>query len=107
MSYSTAKQKRQIDPYLTQKVLSAGPEQLISYIYDVAIRGCNQKDRYRVNRAISELVSALDFDHREAALPFFNVYRHITFLNRQGRFDEAKTMLIDLKRSWNQAMNIS
>ena len=107
MYQATAKSKNQKNPYLSQKILSASPNELISYIYDAAIRGCVQNDRYRVNRAISELISALDFEQSQAAMPFFNVYRHITFLNRQGRFDEAKSILVELKNTWNRAMNIS
>ena len=31
---------KKIDPYLQQKVMSASPAQLVSYIYDIGISAC-------------------------------------------------------------------
>ncbi|SVD41376.1 uncharacterized protein METZ01_LOCUS394230, partial [marine metagenome] len=44
------KQMKQ-DIYLEQKVLSASPEQLISYIYDAAIAGCIKRDFQKTSSA--------------------------------------------------------
>ena len=33
------------DPYLTQKIMSASPEQLVAYMYDAVILGCKKEDQ--------------------------------------------------------------
>ena len=38
-------QSSTMDPYLRQKVLSASPQQLIVYLYDLGIASCNNKNK--------------------------------------------------------------
>ena len=53
---STAKK---IDPYLQQKVMSASPTQLVSYVYDIGMSACINKDKIKLNKVLSHLKETL------------------------------------------------
>ncbi len=99
--------RSKVDPYLSQKILTASPEQLISYIFDVGIASCARKDREKACKAVQELIHALNFDYREMATNFFQMYRYILNTIQKGNFDEAYELLNDLKKTWTSAMKVS
>lgn len=94
------------NPYLVQKVMSASPEQLIAYIYDAGIAACIQKDRDKALRAIQILIHSLNFDHEDAAIAFYNVYRYMNYSVSSGKFTEAKRYFETLKSTWAQGMKV-
>ena len=96
----------QKNPYLVQKVMSASPEQLISYVYDAGIKACALENRSDGLRAVQVLINALDFDKQEMSVAFYNVYRYINYTISQGNFAEAKKNLEDLKSTWTKAMKV-
>lgn len=100
-------QAQQVNPYLMQKIMSASPEQLISYILDAGITACAKKDYSNASKAVQALINALNFDYKEISLTFFNVYRYINRLIQKGQFDEAKEMLADIRKTWSTAMKTS
>ncbi len=104
--YNMQGNKPGVDPYLKQKIMSASPEQLISYIYDVAISSCRREDEIKSTRAINELINALNFDQKEIATRFFQLYRYILNLISKRKFDEAATMLSELRTAWAEAMKV-
>ena len=95
------------DPYLQQKIHTASPEQLITYLLDMAISACNQEDKFKANRVVSELIISLDPQYPEVVTPFYHVYQHINYLIRGRRFENARVLLVDLKETWNSAFKIS
>lgn len=99
--------QKKSDPYLVQKIMSASPDQLISYIYDSAIVACSKKDSIKAGQAVRELMKSLNFNYKESALVFYNVYRYINSRILKGKYDEAKVMLIDLKKTWQNSMKVS
>ncbi|HQU72908.1 MAG TPA: hypothetical protein PKV71_11005 [Calditrichia bacterium] len=101
------KQRRQIDPYQLQRIMSADKHQLTAYVLEVAIVGCNKRDRVKINRAIAELTSSLNFEYRDQAVVFYRVYRILNQLISRGKFDEAKSILVDLHQTWKKAFNLS
>lgn len=94
------------DPYLVQKVMSASPEQLISYVYDAGIKACSLKDSAKAIKAIQVLIKALNYEAKEMSVNFYNVYRYINYNISQGNFAEAKKNLEELKATWTQAMKV-
>ncbi len=96
----------QKNPYLVQKVMSASPDQLISYVYDAGIKACAMENRSDGLRAVQVLINALDFDKQEISVTFYNVYRYINYSISQGNFVEAKKNLEDLKSTWAKAMKV-
>ncbi|MFH1851611.1 MAG: flagellar export chaperone FliS [Candidatus Neomarinimicrobiota bacterium] len=101
-----AQNRNNINPYVMQRVLTASPEQLISYVYDVAISSCANEDRYKATKAVQELINALNFDYKEQSLTFFRIYRYILNNIHKGNFSEAQKLLTDIKRAWVQAMQV-
>jgi flagellin-specific chaperone FliS len=99
--------ENQLNPYVVQKITSASPEQLISYIYDAAITACAKKNHSKAIQAVQALINALNFDYKDVSLSFFNVYRYINLLIQKSKFEEAKEMLTDIKKTWSIAMKTS
>lgn len=95
------------DPYLTQRIMSAGPEQLISYTYDVILTACQTRDRERVLRGLMALVGALNFDYQEQALPMYQLYQYCLDRAREGRLDEVKYIIGEFKEAWSEAHKVS
>ncbi|MCB0281010.1 MAG: flagellar protein FliS [Calditrichae bacterium] len=94
------------NPYLVQKIMSASPEQLISYVYDAGIKACALKDTSKAIKAVQVLIKALNFDVKEMSVNFYNVYRYINYTISKGNFAEAKKNLEELKSAWTQAMKV-
>jgi len=101
------RQNKNMNPYLVQKVMSASPEQLIAYIYDVGVTSCAQKDADKARRAMQVLFQSLNYDVEEISSTFYNVYRYINHLVNRRKFDEAKELLVDLKQTWSKAHNLN
>lgn len=100
------KESPQQNPYLLQKVSSASPEELIVYIYEAAIKACNQEDQRRSLEAVQELINALNFEAKEVALKFYVIYKHVIHLINNKQYSEARDMLNDLRSTWVQAMKL-
>ncbi len=95
------------DPYLTQRIMSASPEQLISYIYDVILTACRTRDQEKVLRGLMALVSALNFDYLEQALPMHKLYQYCLDRAREGNLDEVKYIIGEFKEAWSEAHKVS
>ena len=95
------------DPYLTQKIMSASPEQLIGYVYDAIIVACTKEDRERALRGIQGLISSLNFDYKDLAVPMFQLYQYCLDQIRQGEFVEVKELISGLKAAWSEAMKVN
>ncbi len=95
------------NPYLVQKISTASPEELVSYLYDIAITACVQKDKARALEAIQALIDALDFSHRPTATTFYQVYRHLSDLIAREEFSTAQDNLREIKQAWTQAFKIT
>jgi len=102
-------QNTKANPYLTQKVLTASPEQLIAYVYDFGVVACKQKNSIKARRAVQTLMSALNFEAKDAkkiSETFFNVYRHLNFLINNQKFSQAGDIFSELKVSWSNAFGV-
>ncbi len=95
------------DPYLKQKIMSASPEQLISYIYDAVLIACRTEDQERVLRGISGLIDALNFKHQDIAVPMFQLYQYCQDQARVRNFEQVETIITEFKLAWTEAMNVS
>ncbi|MHB2147733.1 flagellar export chaperone FliS [Calditrichota bacterium LG25] len=106
MNYRPGQNRAQHNPYLVQKIMSASKEELVAYIYDAAITACAQKDSVKARNALNALVQSLNFDYKETANTFMNVYRYLMHLINNKKFDEAKATFSDLKKTWAKAFNL-
>ncbi|MEA3287486.1 MAG: hypothetical protein U9Q77_08960 [Candidatus Marinimicrobia bacterium] len=96
----------QPNPYLVQKIMTASPEELISYIFEAAIKACAQEDHRRALEAVQELINSLNFEAGDISSTFYKVYSEIADHIHKREFDTALTNLMDLRKTWSQAMNI-
>jgi len=97
------------NPYLTQKVLTASPEQLIAYVYDAGAVACKQKNSVRARNAVQTLISSSNFDAKEAkkiSSTFYNVYRYLNYLINQHQYTQAGRIFTDLKNTWSRAFGV-
>ncbi|MFC1547560.1 flagellar export chaperone FliS [Candidatus Neomarinimicrobiota bacterium] len=95
------------DPYLKQKVMSASPEQLISYVYDVVLAACHRKDQEKALRGLMGLVNALNFEYKDIAVPMYQLYQYCLEKVRKREFDEVEGLIGGLKSAWVEAMKVN
>lgn len=92
--------------YLTQKVMSASPEQLVVYIYDAAIAACGRQDKIKAIQAIHLLIKSLNFEEREVALRFYQVYDTILEFLYRRNFERARELISEIRETWVKAMHL-
>ncbi len=107
--FRTQVQTRELeqDPYLKQKITSASAEQLISYVYDVVIAACHRQDQEKALRGLMNLVSSLNFDYKEIAVPMYQLYQYCLEQVRKKKFDEVGELISGLKTAWAEAMKVN
>jgi flagellin-specific chaperone FliS len=89
--------------YLEEQITAMSPIELVVKLYDIAIASCRQRDRNRLSKVLVELISALNFDHREISLGLFKIYNHCMRLAKEGDFDAVQPILAELRDAWSQA----
>tara|TARA_B100001123_G_C15345850_1_gene1037088 strand:+ start:454 stop:798 length:345 start_codon:yes stop_codon:yes gene_type:complete len=98
------------DIYLEQKILSASPEQLVAYVFDVAIAGCIKRDFDKTSSALNILIRSLDFDSdtktKELSSKFYQTYSYLFELLRKKKFEKVQSYLKDIRLTWAKAMNV-
>ena len=99
-------QTTQKNPYLEQKVMSASPEQLVGYIYDVVLAACDREDKEKTLTGLAMLVGALNFDYQELAAPLYRLYQYCQEQARQDQYEEIKDLIGGLKGAWAEAMKV-
>jgi len=64
------------NPYLEQEVLSWSPEKLVLKTYDVFLAASRRRDIVRMNRALAQLMGALNFEAGEIAVRLYRLYEY-------------------------------
>ncbi|MBN2010471.1 flagellar protein FliS [candidate division KSB1 bacterium] len=95
--------KRMVNSYVNNQLMGLSKEQLLLTVYDIAITGCQQKDGDKAIRAISELISALNFEHQDIAIGLFRLYQYAIDKVREKNYDEVIGILQGLRESWATA----
>lgn len=88
------------NPYFQQQFKTASPEKLILMLYDLGIKSCRARDRAKASRVFVELIAALNFEHKEMAVRFFDLYRFGQDMACHGKFDDALMVLESLRDTW-------
>ena len=86
--------------YRQHDVMGANPIRLVIMAYDLAIKGCEQKDFARSTKAISVLRDTLNFDYPEVSVGLFRLYQWCLDSIRQGDFSSALSTLRELRDAW-------
>lgn len=87
--------------YLQTSIMSADPLQLVIMTYDVAIAGCRTQSKEKALRGIGELQVSLNHDvGGQMAADLLSLYIYCSELVRNALFEDALTILTDLRQSW-------
>lgn len=90
-----------INPYLEQQIMTASPEKLILMLYDLGIKSCRKEDRQKAAQVIVELIGALNFEYKEMALRFYELYRFALDHIHKNSFKEPLMVFEGLKDAWD------
>jgi len=86
--------------------MSASPEQLVVYIYDIAIAACGREEQEKAIQAIQLLIRSLNFDDRQVAGSFYQVYRTILEFLYRRQFSDAHKIISEIRETWIKAMRL-
>ena len=86
--------------YRQNNVMTADPLKLILLVYDRAIAGCHQQRLEVAGRAVTALINGLDMDAAPIAGHLLAIYQYCGELIRKNRYEEAASLLQDLRETW-------
>lgn len=92
---------RQAKEYRYQEIMGASPVHLIIITYDAAIVACHHHDLVAGTRALAVLRNSLNFQYPEAN-GLLSLYLWCADLLRDEKWDEAITILNELRGAWAQ-----
>lgn len=99
--------KNKINPYLSNQILNASPEQLFLKVFDFAIINSEKKDLVKTNNALQELIGFLKFDdetYRDLSVNLLRLYQFCQDQSRKGDFSIVTKILTELRESWLQVI---
>jgi flagellin-specific chaperone FliS len=103
--YLANEKKEKANAYFVKEIMDALPHELLFRVYDFAITHCQRHDVEKTNRAISELINALNFDDsqtRELSTSLLQLYQFAQEQVRRGNFDMAMKVLTGLRDTWQE-----
>ena len=87
--------------YRTGKVLGCNRLELLLMVYKEAVTGCREGDQRRTTSALLHLADILAYRfERKFAGNLYRIYEYCDFLVRNDRFEEAGSLLEQLRQSW-------
>lgn len=95
-----------LQTYRNEHLSNLSPVQVVQKLYDIAIQACKKQQYGLAQRALTELIIALNFEHQELALGLFRLYDYSKRCIRNGQVNEAITILEDLRATWTQAFHL-
>lgn len=86
--------------YQQNSVMTPDPVKLILMVYDRAVAGCHQRNLEMAGGAITELIQGLNMDAGPITGNLLAIYQYCSELARKGQYDEAASILQDLRDTW-------
>jgi len=102
-----AQQQVAVDAYTKEAHLNLTPVQVIHRLYSYAILGCKKEDPVLAQRALNELILALDFDHKDIAMGLFRLYNYCKGCIQEHKYPQAIEILEELRATWARAFHTS
>lgn len=99
--------QKNIHFYLENQILNAKPEELILKVYDFILVNMKAKNYSKANAGLVELIAALNFDYQEISLGFFRLYVYCQELIRKEKWDEAYSIIKELRDTWAKAFKLT
>jgi flagellar protein FliS len=94
--------------YLIKEIAEASPQKLLLKTYDFAIVHYQRGDYYKANKAVTELINALNFTDeaaKEISFGLLRLYQFTQEMGRKGNFDVSIKILQELKNTWQIIFN--
>ncbi len=88
-----------------ENIMTDNPEMLILKLYDLGIQKCLQKDRGGVQKVLKELIRSLNFEYKDMAGSFFELYDYAMRSADAENFDEAANILEGLRSAWEKLVS--
>ncbi len=88
------------NPYLVQTVKTASKDKLILMLYELGAQCCANQNREKASRVLTELIAALDFQHQEIAIAFFDIYKYALDQVNRSHFGSAGNVFRELAAVW-------
>jgi flagellin-specific chaperone FliS len=92
--------------YRNDEFASLTPVRVVDKLYSIAILACKKKDTSLAQKAISELIVGLNFEHEEISTGLFRLYEYSKECIRKGNTNEAVRVLEELRSTWAQAFHL-
>lgn len=89
--------------YQRQSIEQASPEELITKLYDMAIRSCYQDDGRKVKAILGTLIQSLNFDF-EISAHLFELYDYCRTIAGQGKCEEVRLLLEPVREAWAEGV---
>jgi flagellin-specific chaperone FliS len=102
--------RKVVSQYRQNVQVNLSPVEIIIKTYDAAIFSLRRKDILTADKAITELILALNFDKAnpksvsEVASGFLRIYEYCKLCIRKKKLEEAEKILQDLRDAWSQSL---
>jgi flagellin-specific chaperone FliS len=95
-----------VNAYSKEHLTNLSPVQVILKLYEYAIIGCKKDDPMLAQRAINELIIALNFEHRDIAIGLFKLYDYCKGCIQKRNYPAALEILEELRSTWATAFHL-
>jgi flagellin-specific chaperone FliS len=102
-STQLANDQSRANAYLVKEVLESTPQRLLIKVFDFAIMNCKKGDVEKTNKALSELIKALNFENpeaREMSLNLLKLYQYSQEEMRKNNTEIVLQILTGLRDTW-------
>lgn len=104
LTYSRNK-SNQMNVYKKQEIAVSSPERTILHLYDIAIQSCISEEEDRAGKAVALLIDGLNFEvGGNVASRLFRLYEYCLVSIHDKKYDEARSILKELRTTWRQAL---
>jgi len=86
----------------SEDIMNDSPEMLILKLYDLGIQKCLQEDRSGVQKVLKELIDSLNFEYKDMAGSFYELYDYAMRSADAENFNEAANILEGLRSAWEK-----
>ncbi len=85
--------------------MTDSPEMLILKLYDLGLQKCHDKDGIGVQKVLKELIGSLNFEYKDMAGSFYELYDYAMRSAATENFDEAANILEGLRSAWEKLVD--
>ncbi|HLR76591.1 MAG TPA: flagellar export chaperone FliS [Balneolaceae bacterium] len=85
--------------YQKQAIKNASPTELVTKLYDFAIRACYNEEKEQLQQVLGALIQSLNFDY-EISETLYSLYEYCQRQAEKGEFEEIRELLEPVREAW-------